>query len=588
MMEEETGKNIILKGIPASPGIAWAKGFYLDRSLPSFIKSYVPKEKVKEEVEKFLHAVSSSRDQLSSIRADIQEQDSEHYKILGVHLSILEDSMLIDSTTKLIKDFNFKAEWALNRVLEDLIESFHRIEDAYLKERGDDLKQIAHRIFENMAGRRVDSINEVTEEVVILAHDLSPADTAQMINRPVLGFATNIGSRTSHTAIVARSLRIPAVVGLGEITDHFITNELYIIDGYEGVVVISPGEALIEEYERKLSRKQKKKRALIKFSRLPAITRDGRKVSVMANIELPHEAGQAIEFGADGVGLYRTEFIYLNRTELPSEEEQFEIYRSVIEQCGESEVTIRTLDLGGDKFASHIDLAAEMNPAMGLRAIRFCLKEKDIFKTQLRAILRASSYGNVNIMFPMISGVNEVVEAKKQVEEAKKELKKKGQGFEDVKLGIMVEVPSAVLISDFLAQMVDFFSIGTNDLIQYSLAIDRVNENVTYLYEPLHPAVVRMIDMVVESAHRFGIKVAMCGEMAGEPLYLPVLLGAELDELSMNSDTIPLIKNIIRKSDYMESRSFYEEIKYMEKGSDISRELKIKFFELFPEETNEG
>ncbi|NIS74073.1 MAG: phosphoenolpyruvate--protein phosphotransferase [Deltaproteobacteria bacterium] len=578
-------KNIIVSGIPASPGIAIGKGFFLDRALPSFIKSYISREEVEDEVEKFLSAVSRSKKQLHSIRDSLPDSSGEHYQILGVHLSMLEDSMLIDSTIRMIRDNYFKAEWALDKVLQNLMESFHQMEDLYLKQRGDDIRQIAHRIFENLAGRRVDSISEVDEDVVIIAHDLSPADTALMMDLPVRGFATDMGSTTSHTAIVARSLRIPAVVGTGSVTSYFSYDEIYIIDGYEGIVIISPDQALVTDYQKKLGRMEKRRRSLIKFSKLPSVTNDGRKLKIMANIELPHEADHALELGADGIGLYRTEFIYLNRRDMPLEDEQFEIYRNVVEKFEGDEVTIRTFDLGGDKFVSHVDLADEMNPAMGLRAIRFCLKEKEIFKTQLRAILRASAHGQVRIMFPMVSCAWEIEEAKKIVEEAKGDLSRKGLSFdEEIKVGIMVEVPSAAIIADILAGMVDFFSIGTNDLIQYSLAIDRVNESVTYLYDPLHPAIIRMVKFIVDSGHSAGIDVAMCGEMAGDHLFLPVLLGLELDELSMNADAIPLAKTIIRKSNFAEARAFLETIKSLATGRDITESLRFRFEELYAEE----
>jgi phosphotransferase system enzyme I (PtsI) len=578
-------KNIIVSGIPASPGVAIGKGFFLDRALPSFIKSYISREEVEDEVEKFLSAVSRSTKQLRSIRDSLPDKSGEHYQILGVHLSMLEDSMLIDSTIRMIRDYYFKAEWALDKVLQNLVESFHQMEDHYLKQRGDDIRQIAHRIFENLAGRRVDSILEVDEDVVIIAHDLSPADTAQMMDLPVKGFATDMGSTTSHTAIVARSLRIPAVVGLGSVTNYFSYDETYVIDGYEGIVIVSPDQVLVTDYQKKLGRMEKRRRSLVKFSKLPSVTNDGRKLKIMANIELPHEADHALELGADGIGLYRTEFIYLNRRDMPLEDEQFEIYRNVVEKFEGDEVTIRTFDLGGDKFVSHVDLAEEMNPAMGLRAIRFCLKEKEIFKTQLRAILRASAHGRVRIMFPMVSCVWEIEEAKKIVEEVKGDLTRKGLSFdEEIKVGIMVEVPSAAIISDILAGMVDFFSIGTNDLIQYSLAIDRVNESVTYLYDPLHPAIIRMIKFIVDSGHSAGIDVAMCGEMAGDQLFLPILLGLELDELSMNADAIPLAKTIIRKSNFAEARDFLETIKSYTTGRDITESLRFRFEELYAEE----
>lgn len=581
-------KNIVLRGIPASPGIAIARGFFLERSLPNFVKSYVPDYLVEEEVKKFRLAVEKSKDQIREIKDSLPDRESDHYRILEVHLGLLEDSMLIDSTIKLIRDYHFKAEWALNRVLSGIMESFRRIEDAYLKERGDDIKQIAHRIFENLAGKRVDSIQDVDDDVIVVAHDLSPADTAQMLGKPVRGFATDVGSRTSHTAIVARSIGIPAVVGLGNITEAFLPGSSLIVDGYEGVVIIEPDQDAEERYMRRLEKLEKKRKSLVKFSKLPAVTRDGYSFSVMANIELPDEAEQAIYMGADGIGLYRTEFLFLNRRTLPDEEEQFRIYREVVEKFQDAPVVIRTIDLGGDKFASHVDLADEMNPAMGLRAIRFCLREREIFRTQLRAILRASHYGNVKILIPMISGVQEVRETKRILEEIKAELKREGHPIgDDIHFGIMIEVPSAAMIADILAKKVDFFSIGTNDLIQYSLAIDRVNEYVTYLYDPLHPALLRMIKSVVDSARDNGIEIGMCGEMAGEPLYIPVLVGLGIEVLSMNSASIPIAKTIIRKSYKKELEELVSELFSYESGEEVHRRVRQEFERLYPEELND-
>lgn len=575
----------VLQGIPASPGVAIGKVFFVNRALPRSVHSTVPKEKAEEEVAGFLRAVARSREQIQSIRDTVKDQSSEHSQILSVHLALLEDSMLIDQTVRLIRENRFKADWAFNKVLQNLLETFHRIEDKYLRERGQDLRQIGHRVLENLAGRAVELVSSIREPVIVFAHDLSPADTAQIQNTPVLGFATDVGSKTSHTAITARSLGIPAVVGLEHVTHEFSENEEAILDGEEGVVVLRPTPEAVQEYTEKKKAYTLRIRDLAKFAKLPAVTRDGKTLKLLANIEFPEEAEVALRSGADGVGLYRTEFLYLNRKDLPSEEEHFQTYRRVAEKFARQPVTIRTIDLGGDKFVSQLDLADEMNPAMGLRAIRFCLRERDIFKQQIRGILRASSYGDVKIMFPMISGVGELRKALAVVEEAKGELKKRRISFNRrMRAGIMVEIPSAAVVADLLAREVDFFSIGTNDLIQYALAIDRVNEHVSYLYEPLHPAILRLIRRIVDAGHDAGIPVAMCGEMAGEPLYTYILLGLGMDEWSMNATSIPRVKRILRKSAAYEAREFAGELLARATADDIGEILGKKLETVFPEE----
>ncbi len=585
MTDNVRSRMKVLQGIPASPGVAIGKVFFVNRALPRSVLSTVSKDKAEEEVAGFLRAVARSREQIQSIQDSVKDQSTDHYQILSVHLALLEDSMLIDQTVRLIRENRFKAVWAFNKVLQNLLQTFHRIEDKYLRERGHDLRQIGHRVLENLAGRPVESVASIREPVIVIAHDLSPADTAQILNSPVLGFATDVGSKTSHTAITARSLGIPAVVGLERVTQEFTENEEAIVDGEEGVVVLRPTAETVREYTEKKKAYTLRIRDLAKFAKLPAVTRDGKTLKLLANIEFPEEAEVSLRSGADGVGLYRTEFLYLNRRDLPSEEEHFQTYRRVAEKFARQPVTIRTIDLGGDKFASQLELAEEMNPAMGLRAIRFCLREKDIFKQQIRAILRASSYGDVRIMFPMISGVGELREALAVVEEAKAELKKRRISFNrKMRAGIMVEIPSAAIVADLLAREVDFFSIGTNDLIQYALAIDRVNEHVSYLYEPLHPAILRLIRRIVDAGHDAGIPVAMCGEMAGEPLYSYVLLGLGMDEWSMNATSIPRVKRILRKSVAYEAREFVGDLLAHATASDIAEILKKKLEVLFPEE----
>ena len=584
-MTEGRAKMRVLKGIPASGGVAIGKGFFLNRVLPRSVRSTVGREQVDEEVAAFQRAVARSREQILAIRDGVTDTSSEHHQILSVHLALLEDSMLVEQTVRTIRENQFAADWAFNRVLQNLLETFHRIEDPYLRERGHDLRQIGHRVLENLAGRPVDSIAAIRDPVVVVAHDLSPADTAQILKSPVLGFATEVGSRTSHTAITARSLGIPAVVGVEGGTEAFGAAETVIVDGEEGVVVFDPTVEVVREYQERRKAYAQRTRDLAKFARLPTVTRDGKTLLLLANIEFPEEADVALRSGAYGVGLYRTEFLFLNRKDLPSEEEHFQTYRKVAEKFVRHPVTIRTFDLGGDKFASQIELADEMNPAMGLRAIRFCLKEKEIFKPQLRAILRASTYGKVRMMFPMISGVGELREAMAVVEEVRGELRRRRIPFDkEMPIGIMIEIPSAAIVADLLAREVEFFSIGTNDLIQYSLAIDRVNEHVSYLYEPLHPAILRLIRRVVEAGHDAGIPVSMCGEMAGEPFYSYALLGLGLDELSMNSAAIPRVKRILRKSVAYEAKEFAGSLLLHATAAEIGRALRKKVEDLFPDE----
>jgi len=578
-------KMRVLKGIPASGGVAIGKGFFLNRVLPRSVRSTVGRDQVDEEVAAFHRAVARSREQILLIRDSVADPFSEHHQILSVHLALLEDSMLVEQTVRTIRENQFAADWAFNKVLQNLLETFHRIEDPYLRERGHDLRQIGHRVLENLAGRPVDSIAAIRDPVVIVAHDLSPADTAQILKSPVLGFATDVGSRTSHTAITARSLGIPAVVGVEGATEEYRSAETVIVDGEEGVVVFDPTEEAVREYQERRKAYAQRTRDLAKFARLPTITRDGKTLLLLANIEFPEEADVALRSGAYGVGLYRTEFLFLNRKDLPSEEEHFETYRKVVEKFVRHPVTIRTFDLGGDKFASQLELADEMNPAMGLRAIRFCLKEKEIFKPQLRAILRASTYGKVRMMFPMISGVGELREAMAVVDEVRGELRRRRIPYDkEMPIGIMIEIPSAAIVSDLLAREVKFFSIGTNDLIQYSLAIDRVNEHVSYLYEPLHPAILRLIRRVVEAGHDAGIPVSMCGEMAGEPFYSYALLGLGLDELSMNAAAIPRVKRILRKSVAYEAKEFAGSLLLHATAAEIGRALRKKVEDLFPDE----
>ncbi len=577
-------KEIRLFGIGVSSGIVIGKVYFIDRTKVKYTVRHISKDGVSSEVDRFHKAVDESRNQLSEVASRIPGDHYEEFKhIIDAHFLILQDRMLIDDTEKIIKDEGVNAEWALNIQHEKISRFFQQLNDEYLSERMGDVDYVVERIMRNLVGKEQESITEITEDVIVVAHDLSPADTAQIDRNVIKGFVTDIGGRTSHTAIMARSLEIPSVVGLETVSQLVKSGDCIIVNGTTGEVIINPLPEVRAQYEQQLKIYQDEERELLTLKELPSVTTDDYRISLMANIEMPHEIQSIKEHGAEGIGLYRTEFIYLNRRSLPTEDEHFEVYKYVVENIKPKVTIIRTFDLGGDRFLSPVDLAQEMNPAMGLRAIRFCLKEADIFKDQLRAILRTSAYGPVKIMFPMISGVEEIRLTKMILEESKDDLRARGVPFdEEIEIGSMMEVPSAMIIADLLAKEVDFFSIGTNDLIQYSLAIDRVNEHVNYLYEPLHPAVLRMIREVVASAHARGIKVAMCGEMAGEPLYLPILVGLGLDELSMNALSILRVKKILRNMSYQECKRITEEILTFSTAREIDRYVFIEMKERFP------
>jgi phosphotransferase system enzyme I (PtsI) len=554
--------NLTLQGISGSPGIAIGKAYLVEQEDVDVVeKRFIEPENIPAEVRRFKEGVKKAEKQLQSVIEEVPEELRDHTYILHAHRMLLKDRMIYNGTIEHIERENVNAEWAVKVVVDDVKSIFKKMPDTYFRERAWDIAHISKLILENLLGNGPSSnISDIDKRVIIVAHDLSPAETTQMPLEKVKAFLTDLGGQTSHTGIIARSLEIPAVLGLGNGTELIKTDDLIIVDGTAGVVIVDPDEETLTRYQERKDLFEQYQAMITRSSHLPAETTDGFHLTVMANIEVLEEVVSVIDHGGDGIGLYRTEFLYLNRPTAPSEQELFDNYRGVAEIMAPRAVTIRTLDIGGDKFASGLQLAEEMNPALGLRAIRFSLQSPEIFETQLRAILRAANLGNVRIMFPMISEVDEIVQAKRMLNQAAESLERAGVPFRaNIEVGAMIEVPSAVIMADILAREVNFFSIGTNDLIQYSLAIDRVNKQVAHLYQPLHPAVLRMVQRVVKAAKEAGIQVYMCGEMAGDPVNLPVLLGMELDAISMNPISIPAIKMLVRMISLKESKLFLEE-----------------------------
>ena len=578
-------KETTLKGIPAAPGIAIGKALLFGREQYAIPRRVIKEDAVPAEIKRFKDALIQTKNEISEIKKRISdEMGIEHGQIFSAHILVIEDSMLIEEVIAKLKKEKLSIEYVFQDVLKKYIKVFSEMDDEYLKERISDINDVGQRILKNLIGVKEDALSNIKEKVIVVAYDLSPSDTATMHKKNVIGFATDIGGRTSHTAIMAKSLEIPAVVGLEALTKKTESGDMLIIDGSRGMVIINPSPKTLKRYEINKEQFAAFGRHLVELKDKPAVTLDGKKIELAANIEVPEDVDSVLAHGADGIGLYRTEYFYMNRKDLPSEEAQYKAYSAVAKRVKPHSVIIRTLDLGGDKFLSQLEVPHEMNPFFGWRAIRFCLARPDIFKTQLRAILRASAHGRLKMMYPMISGLEELRQANAILEEVKKSLKKDGIAFdEDIKVGAMIEVPSAALISHILAKEVDFFSIGTNDLIQYALAVDRVNEKIAYLYEPAHPAVLLLIKMIIESGHNAGIWVGMCGEMAGSMVMTLILLGLGLDEFSTSPMAIPEIKKIIRSVTIAQAKEIAEAALLLTTGKEVEKFARSKLKEMVPD-----
>ncbi len=571
-MGSEVRTERVLKGIAASPGVAWGK---VHLFLPQEIEipdTPVAAEESSAEIERFEESLMVTRQQVVKLQHEVaQRLGEDEARIFDAHLLVLEDRALIEETVREIQNTGRNVAFSFNRVVQRYIDAFANIDDEYLRERSNDIRDVSRRMLHNLMGKAHYGLGRLAEERVIVARDISPSDTANIEKGKVLAFITDAGSKTSHAVIMARSIQVPAVVGMRNCTRLLRPGDQVLVDGYDGLVVVNPGEETLFRYGKFQEEKRSLEKKILAQIGRSTTTRDGISLDLMANIEGPSEVDRLHRFGAEGVGLFRTEYLFMNAAEFPSEDEQFDAYRKVAEAIAPAPVTIRTLDLGGDKFPNSAYRAdSETNPFLGLRAIRFCLEDTALFKTQLRAILRSSVYGNVRLMYPMISGAGELDRANGLLRDAMRELDGEGVDYDKaIRVGAMIEIPSAALTADILARKCDFFSIGSNDLIQYLLAIDRVNERIAHLYEPTHPAVLRMIGSVIEAGHRHNIRVSLCGEIAGDPVLVPLFVGLGIDELSISVSGLPAIKYLLRNLNHADMKELTGEVLELEDPKEI-------------------
>lgn len=577
----------LIQGIGVSPGIAIGKAYVLQKgriAIPQHTLQDL--DAVELECRRFEAAVAQVELDLEAIKRRVRPELKDHQHVLEVHQMILRDRLIYDETLSKIREEGLNAQWALFLSIGKAQDLFGSVEDEYIRTRVADVEAVGDLLLRSLSGEEKDFLEAIQERVILVAHDLSPSDAARLQLERTLGLVTDMGGRTSHTSIMARSLNIPAVVAAETATHLISTGNILIVDGASGKVVVNPSDEEIGLYYERQEEIESYLREISRKAHLPAGTQDGHLVRVESNIELIEEVVASKDKGAEGIGLYRTEFFFMNRADIPDEDTLYNEYRELAELMAPQWVTIRTLDLGSDKLSAWYPKIEEANPALGLRSIRLCFRYRGLFAAQLRAILRASATaGNIRLMFPLVSGVGELLEAKRMLKEAQEELLRKRMPFDEkMPLGVMIEVPSAVAVADLLAKEVDFFSIGTNDLIQYSLAIDRVNEHVAYLYEPLHPGVLRLIKHAVDAGHRRKIQVGICGEVAGEPLYVPILLGLGLDSLSMNPQSVPRVKNLICRCRMEDCRRFVRKVLRISTAGEIGRLLQEMMIKNFPEE----
>jgi phosphotransferase system enzyme I (PtsI) len=546
-----------LKGIAASEGIAIAKVFELKEVEIKTKKTTV--EDVALEKERLAKALADASSELETIKSKTLENlDEEHAMIFDAHIQIVNDPEMARQVNEMLDNEHLNAAYAFEQVANMFADMFKAMDNDYMKERAADVLDVKRRVVAHLLGIELNDPTEIDEEVIVVANDLTPSDTAQLNKEFVRGFITNIGGRTSHSAIMARSLEIPAIVGTKDITTHVQTDDVVILDGLNGEVIINPSQETIEAYETKAKEYAEKVAIWRQFLDKPSVTNDGHKVEIAANIGSPDDLDGVLNNGGEGIGLYRTEFLYMNSDQMPTEEEQLKAYQKVLETMEDKKVIIRTLDIGGDKHLDYLTLDEEMNPFLGHRALRLCLEETAMFKTQLRALLRASVVGNLHIMFPMVATIDELRQAKALLEEAKQECLDKNQAVGEPKVGIMVEIPAVAVLADQFAKEVDFFSIGTNDLIQYSFAAGRMNQKVSYLYQPYNPSLLRLIKMVIDASHDAGIWTGMCGEMAGDVYAAPLLLGLGLDEFSMSASSVLRTRHLFSQLSYEELKGVAE------------------------------
>jgi len=572
MSGDTTQKEIRFEGAGVSPGIARGKVHVVRDEFDEVVRYRIAPSQVGDEIARFETALIQTRMQILQMQQRIAESiGAKDAAIFDAHLLVVEDRTLIDEVLRKLETDLCNVEWVFQEVATRYAETLNKIDDPYLRERALDIQDVTKRVIHNLQGKAPKTFLALAEPHILVTHNLTPSDTASINRANVLGIATDLGSRTSHAAILARSLNIPAIVGLHDITAKLETGQHVLLDGNDGSLIVDPTPETLAQYAEIESRRAKVTAQLKELRETTSTTRDGRHIVLSANIELPEDVGAVLANGAEGIGLYRTEFLYLNRSTLPSEDEQYKIYRQVAERVRPHPLIIRTFDLGGDKLApGTVDIADELNPFLGWRAIRFCLENIEIFKTQLRAILRASAVGNIKIMFPMISGLDELRRAIAVLDECKQELSGAKIAMpEKIEVGAMIEIPSAAICASVLAREVDFLSIGTNDLIQYALAVDRMNEKIAHLYEPTHPAVLRLLKMIADAAHANKLWVGVCGEMAGDVALIPLLLGLGIDELSTAAILVPRVKRAVQSLAIPECRELVEEAFKLNTASEI-------------------